>query len=229
MKVIISLKGFANTKVYRAYMKIYKTPSELVYRDWFVSDGFSNFLKDVGPCPSKEHSLLKFNEDDIWKPSNCSWQPQMKRINHKSVIDFIFNLKTGFNSAGVYKLTFDNGMFYIGSTKCFRTRAQGYKSSFNRGYIHNKRMKECVRSCKSVLFEVLEESINYDEAIKREGRYLISHIGNPNLLNRSFDATSNKGIKWTTEEIEKSILNGKGTRGKRGRGKGTKNKPKVLI
>lgn len=60
-------------------------------------------------------------------------------------------------------------------------------------------MKKLVSECESISFEVLEYT-DQDACRAAENKYLANAVYDKYLLNRSFDAHSNKGCKWTEEE-----------------------------
>lgn len=122
---------------------------------------------------------------------------------------------------GVYKLVFSTGHYYIGSTKNFNQRFFVYKYAFRKEvYPESKKINECIKKSTSARFEILFQSAEPKHVKKREDKFLRDAWGDEFLINRSPSAYSNKGIKWTKQEVESSVLSGKnGNRGKRGRGK----------
>lgn len=44
-----------------------------VCRRWQGPNGFKQFLADMGPKPSKHHSLDRINNDKGYSPKNCRW------------------------------------------------------------------------------------------------------------------------------------------------------------
>jgi len=200
--------GKAKTKEYIAYARIINDESQkMIYRRWALPDGFNNFIEDVGRAPGKDYYLTKRDAGGNYEPVNLEWR---RRINRESVIDFIVEYShEELKQAGVYRLVFDNGMFYIGSSKCLKTRLILWKSVFKTNDVSNKRLTQCVSQCKSVSFEVIEYAP--ESAIRsRENKYLADFVGDKRLLNRSFDAESNKGVRWTEEEKRLMSEGGKG-------------------
>src|SRR3990167_9258097 len=40
---------------------------------------FANFVADMGPKPSSDHSLERINNDSDYKPSNCRWATRLEQ------------------------------------------------------------------------------------------------------------------------------------------------------
>ena len=133
------------------------------------------------------------------------------------------DLPTNDLRAGVYKFTFNSGHFYIGGTKHLRIRFFLWKDHFKRGYIQNKRLLHQSQVSSDVSFEILEYVTDLSTLFNRETLYLQRNKDNPLILNRSFDGHSNKGIKWTQEEVAAALKNCP-LRGKRGKNKIKKTK-----
>jgi hypothetical protein len=51
---------------------------------WKGSDGFSNFLSDVGMRPSPKHSLDRIDNDKGYFPENCRWVKHVEQCNNRS-------------------------------------------------------------------------------------------------------------------------------------------------
>jgi len=48
------------------------------------TDGFYNFVEDMGLKPSKRHSLDRINNNGNYEPSNCRWATAFQQSNNKS-------------------------------------------------------------------------------------------------------------------------------------------------
>lgn len=55
-----------------------------VCRRWLGRNGFENFLADMGPRPSRYHSLERRDNDDNYSPANCLWGTREQQANNKS-------------------------------------------------------------------------------------------------------------------------------------------------
>lgn len=75
----------------------------------------------------------------------------------------------------------------------------------------SKYLKEIIDKTSHISIEILEIVKNEESIRGIEDIYLKQHSNNPFLLNRSKDAFSNKGIKWTKEE-RKTISDGMKTK-----------------
>jgi hypothetical protein len=52
-------------------------------------NSFENFLSDMGPRPTKAHSLNRKNNDGDYSPSNCEWATAVEQANNKSTTFFL--------------------------------------------------------------------------------------------------------------------------------------------
>lgn len=192
--------------------------NEFVYRKWFGINGFEQFKKDIVSFPSTNYILDKINTECPFSPDNFKWaiKPPPLRVpeNYKprnSYGCYTLNFTIEENSlqhllkSGVYKVTFNNGCFYIGSTSILRKRVSHFVAYFNgTSRMHNKKMIQCVVDCTSAVFEVLESGVDINKLREIENTFIQNNVDNPLLINRAHDAFSNKGIKWTDEEKKKA-------------------------
>ncbi len=62
---------------------------------WTCKEGFSNFLTDMGPRPSKKHSIDRIDNKGHYCPENCRWATIAVQARNKSTTKLItFNNKT---------------------------------------------------------------------------------------------------------------------------------------
>jgi hypothetical protein len=64
-----------------------------VCKEWM--DSFDNFIKDVGPRPSMDHSLDRINNNGNYEPSNCRWATRFQQARNTGVtINITFDGET---------------------------------------------------------------------------------------------------------------------------------------
>lgn len=131
------------------------------------------------------------------------------------------------NITCVYKLMFDTGKYYIGSTSDLRNRAQVYNSNFTHKKFNIKNLEYEARKSGCCCVEVLEIITDISQLLSREDFFIKLFCGG-DILNRSKNAFSNKGIKWTEQE---KIAIGRGQKGKKKRKRASKRitrKPQIV-
>lgn len=106
---------------------------------------------------------------------------------------------TSENKMSVYKLSFDCGMFYIGSSLNMKRRILQYRYNlYNRKDI-NKKIKAALNSHASAKIEVIESCVDEKTLRDREDFHIKNNWHDIKLLNRSISAYSNRAKK-TPEE-----------------------------
>jgi hypothetical protein len=105
------------------------------------------------------------------------------------------------SGGGVYKMTFDGALFYIGGTKCLSRRMYKWKNDLCSSVFKNVQVKEAFEKASHIKLEVIETVENLTLLDERETAHITSFWGNPLLLNRSPSASTNKGLKWTDQQI----------------------------
>jgi hypothetical protein len=50
---------------------------------WLSLDGFQNFLEDMGPRPSPEHSLDRIDNDSHYEPGNVRWATKTEQSKNR--------------------------------------------------------------------------------------------------------------------------------------------------
>lgn len=183
--------------------------NDFVYKRWFGVGGLDNFKQDLMEYPSNKHMLSKLDSSKPFCPTNYKWvkKPKMVIKNPRLLISkSVYTCYTltmtvlsemQRNRAGLYKLAFSNGCFYIGSSGNITKRISCWVGTFNgTSKTHNKNVIKCVANCDTATFEVLQYVEDLATIKDLETIEIGKHIGNPLLLNRSHDANSNKNQEY---------------------------------
>ena len=98
---------------------------------------------------------------------------------------------------GVYKITFNNNWFYIGSSANLKHRFESWVCRFNKpSSLKNKNIKHIFPSLFKVEFEIIEQCVNdIDFTRGRETFYINENWENELLLNLCKDGFSHNGIR----------------------------------
>lgn len=107
------------------------------------------------------------------------------------MINFIVpKIGTRERKSGVYRISFDGGWFYIGSSVNLRMRFHAWKFSISHGVPKNKNVKLMIPHSTSIKFEIIKECINVREM---EDDLIKLNWDNPLLLNRCPNSDNNIG------------------------------------
>jgi group I intron endonuclease len=122
--------------------------------------------------------------------------------------EFIFpEFQKGVQVCGIYKMIFDDGSYYVGSSLNLRQRMWGWKFKLNNGVDKNYKVTAAFKNTFKVTFEIMEV---VDDPIFRKFRedgYIKINIGKPLCLNIASSAYNNLGIKMRPNRKENKVWN----------------------
>jgi len=102
------------------------------------------------------------------------------------------------NPAAVYKLEFNNGYYYIGSSMHVKNRLKSWKTNLNRNFFQSKLIEHSVKGATAVVATILEICTvsNSKELKERETEYLLTCFKDPLFLNMSPSGLNNTGLSF---------------------------------
>jgi predicted GIY-YIG superfamily endonuclease len=103
-------------------------------------------------------------------------------------------LTYGYNPPAVYRMDFNNGYFYIGSSKKVKTRFLGWRTKFKTNRHSSKLFEYYTQSATEVTVSILEYA-SLDNFKDRETYYIGLFFNDPLCINRSPSGFTNTGLK----------------------------------
>lgn len=100
----------------------------------------------------------------------------------------------GNNPTAVYRMVFDTGHFYVGSSKHVKTRFANWRTSIKNETFRSKIISDILRSVSCISFEIIE-IIDSNNRFKTETQHILINKDNTMLLNRMLDAETNSNVK----------------------------------
>lgn len=111
--------------------------------------------------------------------------------------------------AGIYKLVFNTGHFYIGSSICLKKRIMAHCSDSKMGFKYNKSLRKVagkVSSGSFSLIQYVDMSLSGISILGIEYGYIKIHIDNPLLLNDPMYGTGTATITGIIRPEQKQMI-----------------------
>ncbi len=126
-----------------------------VCEQWSGSDGFAQFIIDMGPRPSPEHSLDRKDNEGDYTPDNCCWATREEQQRHKRTSKMIE---------------------HNGRTQCLQAWADEYEvgagvlgARLDMGWTFERAVAEAVRYNRLTKEQVIEIKRRHDPGSRRNG------------------------------------------------------------
>lgn len=112
-------------------------------------------------------------------------------------------LKYGDNPSAIYKITFDTGHFYYGSSRRVKTRFVLWETSIKRNKFSNRLIKYILPNVSVIEFSIVQRVPNINR-LCIETQYIEQYVDDPMCLNRRTTALVNGvGIKELPDHLRK--------------------------
>ena len=114
-------------------------------------------------------------------------------------IEFIFpTLQYRLNPPAIYRLDFNNGYYYIGSSMKVKNRIKSWRTNLKCDRFQSRLMEHSIKGATSVVASILEIcSVPNSKALKeRETEYLLTCFNDPLFLNMTPSGLNNEGMTF---------------------------------
>lgn len=142
-------------------------------------NSFENFLTDMGPRPSRQHSIDRLDVNGDYEPSNCTWSdPRQQARNKRNSLLVAHNGETlhineWSERTGIRAGTLRERLLTLSWTpkRAFETPADFYRRGLSISYqgetlsLNAIARKEGVRSC-SLYYHAIKKGIPVEDALK---------------------------------------------------------------
>lgn len=203
--IFMGLHKHGLSKTYHFYLWLrIKRSGKKICEQWADENyGFKKFILDIGPRPSGNHFFRLTKRKDGYYPNNYRWM-ELK----SATANTLFNIPSGCHFAGVYKISFDDKYFYIGSSKSVHHRIMNWKHRLSIKEPKNINILEIIDKVKCVSFSILERVDNFLELRQKETDWITENWENKLLLNRCPSGYNNKNIRPYNSYVKPEKIKG---------------------
>ena len=115
--------GMYQSPEYKAWCQMIQrclSKNRTITKRWLGENGFKNFIHDLGPKPSPDHSLNRIDPYKPFMPSNCRWSIERTSKDYKDTVPYEKAAKYEYN--GQTLTLFEWSTMYDIGPKTIRTR-----------------------------------------------------------------------------------------------------------